>query len=255
MVVSYRIVPENGFSDYYFCKQMENPQYLPHVHSHIEFIFVLDGILQITIDKLERTLVQGDLAVVMPYEPHSYNGNAKLFVLACPPDYISEYRQILKDKSFDPPFTTFTATHEIIITDIIKSNFQDNFKKKALLYYTVSRLMECCKVTGVPSFAFDVYRKALLYISENHSDNITLETTAAHVGVTPSHLSRVLNTGNKPGFSEILNSIRVYAARDLLEQSAMNISEVAMAAGFGSIRNFNRLFKRHFGCNPSDIKR
>lgn len=253
--MSYRIIPENGFSDYYFCKQIENPQYLPHVHSHIEFIFVLDGSLQISIDKDQRTLSNGALAVVMPYEPHSYQGKAKLFVLACPPEYITEYRQILKDKRFDPPYTTFTPTHEAIIRDIIDSNFQDNFKKKALLYYTVSRLMEYCLVADAPSFAFDVYRKALLYISENHAENITLETTAAYVGVTPSHLSRVLNTGNKPGFSEILNSIRVYAARSMLEQSAMNISEVAMAAGFGSIRNFNRLFKHHFGCNPSDIKR
>ena len=64
-----------------------------------------------------------------------------------------------------------------------------------------------------------------------------------------------MNHGGKPGFSEILNSLRVFAAKQKLEQTTSPVIEVALETGFGSIRNFNRVFKKFFGCNPSDVRK
>ncbi len=255
--MKYQIRPERGFSDFFHCNNYNNVSFLSHVHSHIEFVFVLKGSIDITVENQKHILKSGDVAIIMPYEIHEEisGEDVDIFIIACPPEYISEYRQILRGKAFKPNFTKFEQSHREIIFDIIKSNFEDNLLKKALLYATVSLFVNKCESFEKSAFEYDVYRKAISYISENYMEDITLEKTAFNIGVTVSHLSRVLNSDGKPGFSEIVNSLRVFAAKQLLEQNNIPASEVAFKTGFGSIRNFNRVFKKTFGYNPSDIRK
>jgi len=253
--LNYEISPESGISDYFF-SAIINDSRPPHVHSHIEFIYVLEGAVCATISDKTYPLKKGDMAVSMPYEIHSYDyaDNSVTFVLACPPEYLSEYRQLLTGKVFSPPVVKFTDIHKLLTESIVKENFTDDLKKKALLYCTVSEFFNTSELTDTITFEYDVYRKAIVYISENFKENITLEKTALYAGVTPEHLSRVLNSGGKRGFCEILNSMRIYEARNMLERSKLPISEIALDAGFGSIRNFNRIFLRYFGCTPKNIR-
>ncbi len=253
--VSYMIEVEEGFSNYYFCEQQTNPFYTPHCHSHIEFVFVIKGNLDITIENKSLKVAQGFVSVIFPYEVHSYSGNeqCQIFILACPIEYFSEYRQILIGKIFDPPYTKISKMHYSLIDEIIKDNFSDDLKKKALIYCTISAFLNNCKIKPAETFEYEIYRKAVIYISTHYTESITLKTTAYYIGVTPTHLSHVLNNGGKPGFLGIVNTLRAYHAKILLEQKKHSISEVALESGFGSIRSFNRIFKEHFNCNPKDI--
>ena len=254
--MNYQISAEVGISDFFFADILTDSSSL-HIHSHMEFIYVLQGNVEVYIADKNYSLATGDMAVSMPYETHGYefHKNSSAFVLACPPEYLSEYRQILTGKVFEPPVTKFADTHKILIDTITKEELSDDLKKKALLYCTVSDFMNSSQLIDSPVFEYDVYRKALVYISENFKENITLKKTALYVGVSSEHLSRVLNSSGKRGFSEILNSLRVYEARTLIERSNLPISEIAMEAGFGSIRNFNRIFQKNFGYKPSEIKK
>ncbi len=254
--MKYEVSPEVGISDFFFADILANSSPL-HIHSHMEFIYVLKGDITVSIADKNYFLTEGDMAISMPYETHGYEyeEDSCAFVLACPPEYLSEYRQILTGKVFEPPVAKFTDIHKMLIDTILNEEFTDDLKKKALLYCTVSDFLNSSTLTDSPVFEYDVYRKAIVYISENFKENITLEKTALYVGVSPEHLSRVLNSNGKRGFSEILNSLRVYEARTLIERRNVPISEIALESGFGSIRNFNRIFQKHFGCKPSEIKK
>ena len=255
--MSYIIEVEEGFSNYYFCEQQTNPFYAPHCHSHMEFVFVTKGTLEITIENKSLEVTKGFVAVIMPYEVHSYKGNdrCQIFIIACPIEYFHEYRQILLGKIFEPSYVKISEAHNVMIDEIIKDNFSDNLKKKALIYYTISALLSNCEIKEIETFEYETYRKAVVYISNHYTESITLNKTAFYTGVTPTHLSHVLNSGGKPGFLGIVNSLRAYHAKFLLEQEKLSISEVALESGFGSIRNFNRIFKEYFNCNPKDIVR
>lgn len=254
--MKYQVSPEKGISDFFFADIMTKSSH-SHIHSHMEFIYVLKGCVTISIADKNYSLTEGDMAISMPYEAHGYEfgENSSAFVLACPPEYLSEYRQMLSGKIFNPPTVKYGDVNRVIIKNIIDKNFEDDLKKKALLYSTISDFLNSSELTDSPVFEYDVYRKAIVYISENFKENITLEKTALFVGVSPEHLSRVLNSNGKRGFSEILNSLRVYEARKLLERENLPISEIAMESGFGSIRNFNRIFQKYFGCKPCDVRK
>ncbi len=254
--MKYIISAERGISDYYFCSKIINGSNPASIHSHIELIFVLDGELSVTIDKSTHIIAKGNSVIIMPYEVHSYATESKseIFIIACPPDYMPELKQDLTGKSFVPPITKFDQGTTKIIDNILKSEFKDDLKKKALLYYTLSDFINNCTLEEKEAMEYDLYRMAIAYISEHFRENITLETVAENVGVTSSHLSRVLNGGCKSSFPDIINALRIFYAKTLLETSTLSISEIAFESGYGSIRNFNRIFKSHFGCNPKDIK-
>jgi AraC family transcriptional regulator, regulatory protein of adaptative response / DNA-3-methyladenine glycosylase II len=61
----------------------------------------------------------------------------------------------------------------------------------------------------------------------------------AHLGVTPDGLAR---------------SARAHFARRLLDDTDLTITEIAFAAGFGSARQFNRVFAAVFRASPSDLR-
>lgn len=254
--MEYEISEEQGFSDFFYCEYLHSPSFSPHIHSHIEFIYLLKGQLVLNIAHKDYILAPNTVAVVIPYEIHSYSGNTDTaaLVLACPPEYLPEYRQFLTSHLFDPPVIAAREVHEAIAKDIIAGNCEDELKMKALLYCTLSELLRYSRSEKKRTFEYDLYRRAIVYISEHYREPLTLEQTAQSIGVSACHLSRVLHADGKPGFSEILNALRVHAAKSMLEQEDSTISEAAFSAGFGSVRNFNRIFKKHFGYTPSDIK-
>ena len=252
--MQYSVVAENGISDYYFCEVSNNYSQLLHSHSHIEFVFSLEGEAQITIDGKFYTLRAGETCIIMPYEVHNVFAPkySEIFLLACPPDYISEYKQVLINNSFSPPHTTFRAATKNLISDIIDSDFKDDFKKKSLLYCALSELIQNSTLIKKESADFDLYRKAMAYIAAHYKKNLSLKTVSQQVLVTPAHLSRVINKRSKSSFTDIVNSLRIYEAKKLIEQENMSISDAAFEAGYGSIRNFNRIFKKHFGITPKE---
>ncbi|MBI5069849.1 MAG: DNA-3-methyladenine glycosylase 2 family protein [Deltaproteobacteria bacterium] len=83
----------------------------------------------------------------------------------------------------------------------------------------------------------------------------SVEELAAGLGVTARHLRRALcgELGLSP--VELAQSRRMALAKQLLQDTALPMAEVAFAAGFGSLRRFNALFRSRFGRPPSALRR
>ena len=255
--MKYEIRPESGISDYYFCERVNTTHYPPHIHSHIEFVYVLDGHLPLNAYGQNLVLNKNQFCIIMPYEIHSYKTEipSDIFILACPPEYIPEYKQIFSGKTYEPIYSDINNAYREIIDQITANNFKDDLKKKSLIYFTLADIISHCTFTEKASFEYDLYRKAINYISENYTDEkLSLQSTAAHMGVSSSHLSRVLNSDGKPGFTGLVNSLRSYSAKQMLEQQNISMAQIAFETGFGSIRNFNRIFKKIYGYTPREIK-
>lgn len=260
----YSISPEHGTSDYFFLCMRKNSSCYPHAHSHLELIFVLEGQLSLSVDDAQCSLPADTVAILMPYQIHRYQPetDTTTFHIACPPEYIGEYKQLFSGKRFSP-FTvpvsraTRALVEEIAAleeTAVFNSNGHDSFKNKALLYAALSEFMRRCALIPVDATAYDVCRKAVAYITDHYLQDITLSSVAQHCGITPPHLSRVLNTQAKVSFSDIVNSLRVFEAKRLLEQTNLPISQIALDSGFGTIRNFHRTFQKYFNCHPKELR-
>lgn len=88
------------------------------------------------------------------------------------------------------------------------------------------------------------------YILENYQQKIVLDEAAGLVSMTKSSFCRFLKKHTKKTFSEIVNSIRINHACDLIIHSHKNISTIGYESGFNDISYFSRTFKNLTGKNP-----
>ena len=88
--------------------------------------------------------------------------------------------------------------------------------------------------------------------------DLTLETVAARVALSPNHLSQVVNQRAGRNFNEWVNAYRIGEARRMLvdkRYSHLSIAGIADAAGFGAKSTFNAAFKKETGLTPSEYRR
>lgn len=81
-----------------------------------------------------------------------------------------------------------------------------------------------------------------------------LESLADGLGVTSRHLRRVMNAQFGASPIEIAQTGRLLAARRLLNETALSITEIAFASGFRSLRRFNATMKDRYGAPPSKMR-
>ncbi len=81
-----------------------------------------------------------------------------------------------------------------------------------------------------------------------------LEALARDLGVTSRHLRRVMNAQFGASPIEIAQTGRLLAARRLLNETALPVTEIAFASGFRSLRRFNATMKDRYGAPPTKMR-
>lgn len=95
-------------------------------------------------------------------------------------------------------------------------------------------------------------RKALDFINTHYMENITLQDVADDVGISESHLCRVLKKETGESFVNILNKIRVQQAQKLLQRGDLKVYEIAEMVGFSNYAYFYQVFKKITGYSPKE---
>ncbi len=92
------------------------------------------------------------------------------------------------------------------------------------------------------------------YISTHYQDELRLPEMASIAGMSPSAFSRFFKLHTGRNLSEYIIDLRLgYASRQLVD-TAKSISEISFSCGFNNLSNFNRIFKKKKGCNPTEFR-
>lgn len=98
-------------------------------------------------------------------------------------------------------------------------------------------------------------RRAARLLEDNCGTEFSLPEFARQLGCTDRHLRRVFLAEFNVTPVQYLQSCRLLLAKNLLTDSTLPITDVALASGFGSLRRFNTLFKSQYKLAPSDLRR
>src|SRR5437870_9496214 len=95
--------------------------------------------------------------------------------------------------------------------------------------------------------------RGMRLIEAGFLDRASVEELAEKLGIGPRHLLRLFlrHAGATP--SQVAATRRVQSAKRLLDATTMPLSEIAFAAGFGSVRRFNDAFCATYGRPPSSF--
>jgi AraC family transcriptional regulator of adaptative response / DNA-3-methyladenine glycosylase II len=78
---------------------------------------------------------------------------------------------------------------------------------------------------------------------------------AARLGVSDRHLRRLFEAALGISPLQYLQTRRLLAAKQLLTDTRLPVTQVALASGFASVRRFNAAFVQHYGLNPTQLRR
>ncbi len=102
--------------------------------------------------------------------------------------------------------------------------------------------------------AADTAGRAMRLIADGVVEREGVEGLAARVGYTSRHLSRLLTKELGAGPLALARARRAQTARILIETTAMPFADVAFAAGFASIRQFNDTVRAVYASTPSQLR-
>lgn len=99
-----------------------------------------------------------------------------------------------------------------------------------------------------------IVKNAMAYIEANYTKKLTLGEVAEKTYVSQWHLSKLLNRHTGQSFSDILNHVRIERAKELLQDPALRIGEIAEKVGFLDIAHFSRVFKKQEGISANEYR-
>ena len=95
---------------------------------------------------------------------------------------------------------------------------------------------------------------AATMLEDRAHDEEGLEAVASRLGVTDRHLRRAFGAEFGVSPVEFAQTQRLLLAKRLLTDTALPVTEVAFASGFGSVRRFNALFRQRYRLKPGQLR-
>jgi len=92
-------------------------------------------------------------------------------------------------------------------------------------------------------------------LDEAFTDHDVIQNVSARLGVTDRHLRRLLNEHLGVTPTQYIQTARLLFAKQLLTDTHLPVGEVALIAGFGSVRRFNTLLKSEYGLTPTALRK
>lgn len=92
------------------------------------------------------------------------------------------------------------------------------------------------------------------YVHAHLGGPVTLEAMAAVVAFSPFHFARSFKTATGMTPHGYVTAHRLMVAKDRLLRADDSVAEVATAVGFRNVSHFRRLFRRHVGATPAQLR-
>ncbi|WP_455716388.1 helix-turn-helix domain-containing protein [Anaerosporobacter sp.] len=233
-----------------FCK-LTNENNMHYLTTKGAFIFPLSG---------EGLIHFGD---------HTFVANRGKMIHGCPGEQLQF--EVLGDKPFHHINLYYDTNSKILfdielddaekIIDILETVFKLSHKKTLKSTYQAEQLLDQAFETIFAEYLDSsvktnqqLIKEVVAYIHSTYQKNITLKTLAEYSGKKPEQLSYLFNLymGIRP--INYLIKYRLEQAISLLKEGDYTVQEVAALVGYSDPLYFSRIFKKHVGYSPSQVK-
>ncbi len=100
-----------------------------------------------------------------------------------------------------------------------------------------------------------VHRLNEIILANIDQESFCIDHLCEKLALSRSQLYRKIKMLTHMAPAEYIQFFRLQKARELLQDTDMNINEIAFIVGFSSHSHFSRAFHRQFGFNPSSLKK
>jgi AraC family transcriptional regulator of adaptative response / DNA-3-methyladenine glycosylase II len=181
-------------------------------------------------------------------------------------DHDACYRAIeTRDARFDGRFFTAVKTTGIYCRPVCPARTPR--RENVVFYSTAAAAQEAgfrsclrCRPETSPDLGAwrgtsNTVSRALVLIEAGELDDGSVETLAGRLGVGERQLRRLFQQHLGASPVAVAQTRRVLLAKQLIHETGLSMTEVALASGFGSVRRFNETFRQLYGRPPNSLRR
>lgn len=233
-----------------------NSQNLLHWHSDCELIYVERGVLDVTASGATYRINAGDAMFIDSQCLHKINAA----------DGSSLLLTVIFDYGIIEPFASGLSTvsplleNDYGLPELYGRLMKELTEKPTLYAYETAATVEKLMIDifrnektehKKAARKTDAKLKALFAEIQAEYRDYTLDDAASFMGMNASYLSRFFAERTGMHFMRYVNSVRIEHAVEMLRRGGSSMTEIADECGFGTIRNFNRIFKLLTGYAPT----
>ena len=263
---------DDPFSTYHIENGGQSFQIPVHWHDEFEIIYVKSGFLTVNISGENYIGKPGDAFVVSPGNLHfmgSQTGTVDYFTFLFPLKYIAfRTDDMLDDKLIEP----LNSGH-LMISPEIKDTVKEQCEQLARVYAAEIDESES-KITGqirkkiiLLQFIHELWKKGFIvendttgrntvekemvsYIQQNYTGKILLREFGEQFHLSEKYISRYFKEHFHITLSQYVTYLRLEHAKQMLQETDISVTEVAMQSGYQNISYFIRSFKKTYGVSP-----
>lgn len=254
-----------------------NASFEPHRHNALEIIVPMENWYDATVDNRSYHVLPGEILIIPSGALHSLkapqNGNRFIFLFDVSSiAALHGFSQI--ESIFTPPQCISKASHPQIYDDAYQLLMQirnEYFGEKDFAELTIfSLLLNLFVLIGtnhLNSLNFfssmrpskqkayiNKFNTVMEYIDANYMSDLSLDVVAAAAGFSKFHFSRLFKQYTGFTFCDYIRHHKIKIAEELLNQSDLSVTEIAMQSGFVSLSTFNRVFRQLKNCSPTEYR-
>lgn len=234
-----------------------------HINYPIELLIVFDGLFKVTVNKNEYTLKNNEVILIKSMYPHEFKTLSKSssgLVISFSPSLLEDFYYMLKNYRFEREITALSSSHISYIKELCTRRqiiYPHHLSEINTILYSITNeilyknklIPENCANDSIAII------QAIEYITEHYNEDVHLEDLSRILKINKTYASQIFKKYINITFNDVLNSIRINHATKMLKNSKHTISDIAFLCGFGSIRSFNRIYKKYLNITPSQFRK
>lgn len=229
--------------------------YPPMFHPHGELLYVIEGSIPITVDGQFHLLQQGELAVLFPYQTHSYENapDSSVLIMLFDPSATAFDNTLLSRRPADC-YTDGAALFPLLDRSVTMLKAGKVKTATAYLNAVLGELLDILPLQTRSAARENITVRVLSWCAEHFTEDITVKSIADALYISQSYVSKIFSQKLRCSFRDYINSLRVHKAQELLENTDLRIVQIMAQCGFWNQSSFNRVFLESYGMSPRQFR-
>ena len=241
-----------------------------HWHSALEFLYIIDGALNVLDEGKETQLKSGDVYFVNHDRFHRTTSdapeeNVKYLVVLLSYEKLRTYYPNIEKLEFSLQKSPGAEREIAALLGEIAENYERRqtgyeMKINSLLHEVYYLLISACiceednPCSSISNKELEYVKTAIEYMGAHYLEELTLKSIAEAIGLSESYFSRCFKNITRTSVMQYLANLRLEAALTEILSENKSVTAAAFDNGFTSVKSLIEVCKKTYDCTPGQYK-
>ena len=231
---------------------------MQHRHEFFEIEYILSGSGGCTVNGVEYPVEENMIFFMTPADLHGFSSeSSELINIMFSFEYVNT-EELFSLTSSTLPCMKLSDAHDIklvegLLSEIVFCFDRENIENALTFLSALTVKLTSFSPENTRGLPSDICR-VMLSLLEHFKEGVRLEDAADYIGFSSAYLSTMFRKHTGMTFKGYLNSLQFDYAAKLLAFSDKNVQQICYESGFSDYSNFERRFRKRFGCSPKEYR-